>query len=456
MLGGAAGASGEFQVRYYSVGAAQTFLDALSVQLKLQSPSSEFDSYAAELSAETPLQSLSGRYTSGRHSFQVQARRQADLVLNSSTLSGNLNYFYSPVMEPAGLALSSVSAFYAYSGSQSPTQATDVHTAGLNFGVRFSDALSGSLGGSGTLVDITAGTFTSSQQSATASGSLNYRDPATSASVSPSLTLADGALRWNVGLYARTAVNEDLAVSGYANLNSSSVPTTTAEVEYDASTLLGDGTPRGRLKLGAAVTYTSPVLTLTGRARTFLNPNLSFGASVGYTLATSALTYTADASGKLGPVYLSVNTSLRTQPGAASGFSVGASLSSQADPVYGSLSVGYQSQGDVQSGYGYGTFGYRSGGLDVGITLALNATFQSTGALGSVSLGTGLVGTGLVGSGIVGGTASDGWQILGTADLTAAYAIAENIDVSATVRYEQPSAASPAHLRYGAGLRYRF
>jgi allophanate hydrolase subunit 1 len=80
----------------------------------------------------------------------------------------------------------------------------------------------------------------------------------------------------------------------------------------------------------------------------------------------------------------------------------------------------------------------------VGTTLALTATAQSGGTLG------------LVGSGIVGGTASGGWQIIGTADLTAAYAIFDNIDVSASVRYEQDSSASPAHLRYGAGLRYRF
>ncbi|MGY2896374.1 hypothetical protein [Deinococcus sp. UYEF24] len=446
MLSGAAGASGEFQVRYYNVDASQTLLDAFSVQLKLLSPSSEANSYAVDLSAETPLQSLTGRYTSGRHTFQVQARRQADLLLNSSTLSGNLNYFYSPIIGPSGLALSSLSAFYAYSGSAAPTQATDVHTAGVNFGVRISDTLSASLGGSGTLVGIKAGTFNLSQQSANAYGSLNYRDTTTSASFSPSLTIADGTLRWNVAMYARTAVTEDLAVSGYANVSSSSVPTTTAEVEYDASALLGDKTPRGKLKVGAAVTYTSPVFTLTGRARTYLNPNLSLGGSVAYTPTTSALTYTADASGKLGPVYLSVNASLNTQPNADSGFSVGASLSSQGDPLYGSLSVGYQSQGNFQSGYGYGTFGYRSGGLDVGVTLALNATAQP-----GLSLG-----TGLVGSGIVGGTGAGGWQILGTADLTAAYAVLENIDVSATVRYEQASAASPAHLRYGAGLRYRF
>jgi len=445
MLAGTAGASGEFGIRYYNVGESQTLLDAFSVQLKLLSPSSEANSYAVDLSLETPLQSLTGRYTLGRHSFQVQARRQADLVLNSSTLAGNLNYFYSPVLTPSGLALSSLSAFYAYSGSTSPTQVTDVHTAGVNFGVRFSDSLSASLGGSGTLVDIQAGTFSSSQQSATASGSLNYRDTTTSASVSPSLSLADGTLRWNVSLYARTAVNVDLAVSGYANVSSSSVPTTTAEVEYDASALLGNNTPKGKLKVGAAVAYTSPVFTLTGRARTYLNPNLSLGGSVAYTPATAALTYAADASGKLGPVYLSVNTSLNTLPNAASGFSVGASLSSQGDPLYGSLSVGYQSQGEYQSGYGYGTFGYRRGGLDVGLTLALNATAQTP-----------LVGTGLVGSGIIGGTGAGGWQVLGTADLAAAYAVAEDIDVSAAVRYEQTSAATPAHLRYGAGLRYRF
>jgi hypothetical protein len=444
MLSSAAGASGEFQVRYYSVGADQTLLDAFSVQLKLLSPASADSSYAVDLSAETPLQSLTGRYTSGRHSFQVQARRQVDAVGDSSNLSGNLNYFYSPVLEPSGLALSSFSAFYAYSGSQSPTQATDVHTAGLNFGVRFSDNLSASLSGSGTLVNIQAGTFTSNQQSASASGSLNYRDANTSASISPSVTLANGVLGWNIGLSARTALNDDLAFSGYANLNSSSVPTTTAEVEYDASALLGDGTPRGKLKLGAAVTFTDPVLTLAGRVRTALSPDLNLGASVGYTPSTAAVTYTADASGRLGSVYLNANASLSTVPDTAASFSVGASLSSQADPLYGSLSVGYQQQSTYQSGYASGSFGYRSGGLQVGTTLALTATAQSGGALG------------LVGSGIVGGTAFGGWQIIGTADLTAAYAIFDNIDVSASVRYEQESSASPAHLRYGAGLRYRF
>ena len=213
-MSSAAGASGEIQLRYYSIGASQTFLDAFGVQFKLQSPSSQANSYAVDLSAESPLQNLTARYSSGRHFVQVQARRQADSVLNTSNLSGNLNYSYSPVVGPSGLAFSSFSAFYAYSASQSPTQATSVHTGGLNFGVRISDTFSGSLSGSGTLVDIKAGTFSSNQTSLTASGSLNYRQASTSASINPSLTFADGKTRWNVGMNARSALTGDLTLSG--------------------------------------------------------------------------------------------------------------------------------------------------------------------------------------------------------------------------------------------------
>ena len=439
LLSSAAGATGEFQLKYYSVGASQTFLDALSVQFKLQSPSSQKSSYAVDLSAETPLQTLTGRYSSGQHFVQVQARRQADPVLNSSNLSGTLNYSYSPVLGPSGLAFSSFSAFYAYSGSQSPTQATTVHIAGLNVGVRVSDTLSGSLSGSGTLVDIKAGTFSSDQQSVTASGSLNYRKSETTASVNPSLTYADGKALWNVGLSARTALSADLALSGNANLSSSSPATTTADVDYDVSALLGAGTPKGKLKVGAAVTLTSPVFTVTGRLRTAPTSNLNLGASVGYTPSTAALTYAADASSKVGPMYLSANTSLSTAPGTAAAFSVSTSLSAQAQPVYGSVSAGYQRQGESQSAYASGTFGYRQGRLDVGTTLALNATEQNTVTTGA---------------GTAAGTS--GWLVLGSADLTAAYAVLENIDVTASVRYEQVSTASSAHLRYGAGLRYRF
>ncbi|TSA79786.1 hypothetical protein FNU79_17545 [Deinococcus detaillensis] len=437
IMSSVAGASGEVQIRYYSVSAAQSFLDAFSVQLKLQSPSSQTNSYAVDLSVETPLQSLTGRYTSGRHTVQVQARRQVDFVQKSANLSGNLNYSYSPVLEASGLALSSFSAFYAYNGSQSPTQATTVHTGGLNFGVRISDALSGSLSGSGTLFDIKAGTFSSNQTSLMASGSLNYRKSSTTASINPSFTFADGKTRWNVGLNARAALTGDLALSGYTNLSSSSPATTTADLDYDASKLLGQGTPKGKLSVGAAVTLTSPVFTVTGRVRTAPIPNLTLGGSVGYTPSTSALTYSADASGKLGPMYLSANTSLSTAPETAAAFSVSTSISAQAQPVYGSVSLGYRRQGESQSGYASGTFGYRQGSLDLGTTLALNAFSQ-----GNLNTGT--------------SSAAGAWQILGTADFTAAYAVLKNIDVTGSVRYEQASTASSNHLRYGAGLRYRF
>ncbi len=439
VMSSAAGASGEVQLRYYSIGASQTFLDAFGLQFKLQSPSTQTNSYAVDLSVESPLQNLTARYSSGRHFVQVQARRQADPVLNSSNLSGNLNYSYSPVLSASGLAFSSFSAFYAYSGSQSPTQATAVHTGGLNFGVRISDTFSGSLSGSGTLVDIKAGTFSSNQTSLTASGSLNYRQANTSASINPSLTFADGKTRWNVGMNARAALTGDLTLSGYTNLSSSSPATTTADLDYDASKLLGQGTPKGKLSVGAAVTLTSPVFTVTGRLRTALTPNLNLGGSVGYTPSTTALTYSADASGKVGPMYLSANTSLSTAPNTAAAFSVSTSISAQAQPVYGSVSLGYRRQGESQSGYASGTFGYRQGSLDVATTLALNATAQNTVTTGAgTAAGTG------------------GWLVLGTADLTAAYAVLKNIDVSGSVRYEQASTASPAHLRYGAGLRYRF
>lgn len=115
--------------------------------------------------------------------------------------------------------------------------------------------------------------------------------------------------------------------------------------------------------------------------------------------------------------------------------SVSTSLSSQAAPLYVSLSVGYRRQGQNQSAYSSGIFGYRSGGLEVSTTLALNATVLGANA----------------------GTAQEsGWQVYGNAELTAAYAVQKDLDVSGRVRYAPAVGTSPAHLRYGAGLRYRF
>ncbi|SMB82635.1 hypothetical protein SAMN00790413_04092 [Deinococcus hopiensis KR-140] len=439
-LGGAAGASGEFHVKFYSFAAPQTLADALSVQFRIQSPGGGPSSYAAELLAESRQQNLTARYSSGRNFFQVQARRQSDPILNNSTLSGTLSYSYSPALAPTGLAMSSFSTYYSYSASQSPTQSVQVHSGGLNFGVRFSDTLSGSVNGSVFLVDIKAGTSSSTQRSATLSGSLNYRKDATTVSASPSVSLADGKASWNVGVNARTAPRSDLTLSANANASSSSPPTASAEVQYDASALLGTGTPKGKLSVGSAISVSSAAYTVSGRVRTTVNPNLSLGGSVAFTPTTSDVTYTADASGKLGAAYLSANTSLGTRPGTAPAFSVGASVSSQAAPLYGSLFVGYRRQDPNQSGNASGTFGYRSGKLDVSSTVALNATQSASSPSAGQT-----------------GTTPGAWQISGFADLTAAYAVGEKYDVSGSLRYEAGSGPqAPARLRYGVGLRYRF
>ncbi|GGL19550.1 hypothetical protein [Deinococcus radiotolerans] len=425
-------------MKVYSYAAPQTFLDAVNVQFRLQSPGGGASSYAAEVQADSRQQALTARYSSGRNAFQVQARRQSDPVQKSETRSGTFAYSYSPTVPATGVALTNLSTYYSYSGSRSATQSTQVHSGGLNAGVRFSDQLFGSLNGAATLVDIQAGTYSSVQRSATLSGSLNYRKDATSASASPSLTVAEGKTRWTVGVNARTSLRDDLALSGTATLSSTSPPTASADLQYDASALLGEDTPRGKLSVGAAVTV-PPAYTVSGRVRTTVNPNLSLGGSASFTPATRDVTYAADASGKLGPVYISASTSLSTRPNTDPAFSVNTSVSSQAAPAYGSLSVSYRRQGLNQSGNASGTFGYRTDKLDLSTTLALTAT-QSAGFTGA------------------GQTPTPGpWQISGSADLTAAYAVQQNLDVSASLRYEPGSGTTtPTRLRYGVGLRYRF
>lgn len=433
MLSSSAQASGEFQVRFYSFSAPQTLADALSVQLKFQSPPNGTTSYAADLLAELNQQNLTARYTTGRHSFQVQVRRQLIPGLGSAALSGTVSYSYAPSMPATGLAISSFSTYYSYSGSTSPTQSVHVNYGGVNVGVRLSDTLSSSVTGSASLTDIQAGTFSSVQRNASLAGGVYYRKDNTSASLNPSVTwTADAPSRWNLSANARTTIGDNLTLSANTYLASGATTTSSAEAQYDASALLGEGTPKGKLSVGAGITVTPPAFTVTGRVRSVLTPQLTVGASVGYTPSTSAVTYAADASGQLGALYLSANTSLSTQPDTEPAFSVGTSLSSQAAPLFGSLSLGYRKQGANQNAYSSGTFGYRSGKLDVSTTLALNATTQ---------------------------VASDGaanWVLYGSADLTATYAVQKNWDVSGSVRYEAASGTTPAHLRYGLGLRYRF
>ena len=432
-----AGGSGEFHVRFYSFSEPQTLADALSVQFRYQSPSGPADNYAADLQADAQQQNVSARYSSGRDAFQVQARRQADPAQNSSTLSGTLSYSTSFALPPAGLAISSLAAYYAYNGSQSPTQAVQVNSGGVSVGLRLSDTLSSSVSGSASLVDIQAGTFSVTQRSATLSGGLYYRQGTTSASLNPSFTLSDDQARWYVGANAQTALRDDLLLSGTANVSSSSSPSASADLQYDASALLGEGTPRGKLSFGAAVSVTPPAYTLTGRVRTALTPTLSLGGSAAFTPATSDVTYSADASAKAGPVNISANASLGTRPDTAPALSVSTSVSSaQAGPPYGSVSLGYREQGSSQSANAYGTFGYRAGKFDVSTTLSLYGTHSA----GSDQTGT-----------------EDDWVWSGAAEFSAAYAVQEDIDVSANLRYEPGSGPSkPARLRFGAGLRYRF
>ncbi|GGS09970.1 hypothetical protein [Deinococcus sedimenti] len=438
-LAGHAGASGEFHVRFYSVQAPQTFLDAVNVQFRIQSSGGGTAQYGADLLADTRQQSVTARYSSGRNAVQVQARRQVDRARDTTALSGTVSYSYSPTVAPSGVAISSVSTYYAYSGSESPAQSTQVHTGGATMGVRFTDTLTGSVTGSATQVGVRAGTFSSDQRSASLSGALNYRRKSLSVSASPSVSVADGKTRWSVGASAQAALRDDLTLSGTATVTSTSPATASADLQYDASALLGSGTPRGKLSVGAGVSVTPPGYTVSGRVRTTVSPNLSLGGSASVTPATRDVTYAADASGKLGSVYITANTSLTTRPNADPALSVGASVSSQAAPMFGSLSAGYRRQGLNQSAYASGTFGYRGGNLDLTTTLALNATQHAGPASGGLP------------------AAPGPWQLSGSADLTAAYAVQKNFDVSASVRYEPGSSATtPTRLRYGAGLRYRF
>lgn len=150
-------------------------------------------------------------------------------------------------------------------------------------------------------------------RSANLSGGPYYRKGNASASVNPSASWSeDAAVRWNVSANARTIVADNLTLSASTNISPGSATNSSADLQYDASALLGEGTPKGKLILGAGVTFSPPNFTVMGRVRSALTSNLSVGASVGYTPATSDVIYAADASGKVGPLSVSANASLST------------------------------------------------------------------------------------------------------------------------------------------------
>ncbi|WP_380129921.1 hypothetical protein [Deinococcus sonorensis] len=416
-------ASGELEVKGYSYTSPLTLADAFSFRVRYQSPPSSTTSYGGDLTLEHRQQLFSARYYGSGNSVQAQLRRTLDPQAGTSSTSATLSYSYTPTPPASGVAFTSLTAYYALSATTSATQNVTVNTGGVNVSARLADTVSSSLTAAVTNVNVKAGDFTSQTFSSALAGTLSYSKDTTSASASPTLNLQGGKVSWGVGLSARTTVETRLTLAATSYLSGTSAPSGSLDVGYDLSDTLGPQTPAGRLTVGATASYSSPSVSFGARVRSVLTPTLTLGGALSYTPATSALTYAADASGRVGGLTLAVNTSVTTAANTPAAFSVSGSAGAQSAPWYGALSASYRRQGDTQSGSAAGTFGYRQAPLDIGVTLALNATPQ----------------------------------LSGTADLTLGYAITPSVDLNGTVRYERSTlATSRPVIRYGAGLRYRF
>lgn len=422
ILGPAVQAEGTLELRGFSISGSQTLLDAFSIRGHYQMIGDAGSSYGGDFSADTSLQSISARYSSGQHAVQGQFQRKVASDINSSA-SGTFSYSYAPVQQGSGAAFTSVSTFYSYSGSSSASQSVSVNVLGASTSARLAEHVNTTLNATATRVNVEAGTFSSQQTGGSLSGSVSYAQDSTSVSLSPNVSLQNGDVSWSAGLNGSTKPGPQVTLTGSAYLTPTSPISGTIDAGYDASPLFGTDTPAGRLTVGATASLSNQQVSFGARAASVISAALSVGTNVAYTPATSALTVGGNASGRVGGLALSLNSSVVTAPDVDPAFSVSGSVSGQTAPWYGSLYGSYRRQGNTQGANVGGTFGYRLAPLDVGVTLALSAYPQ----------------------------------LSGTAEATAAYTVTEHFDVSGSARYERTSGAdATTRLRYGIGLRYRF
>ncbi|GGL07935.1 hypothetical protein [Deinococcus radiotolerans] len=412
-LSSAAQAEGSVQLRLYSVPAPLDLRDSASVTLHYQTPRGSRDAITVDLSAERTAATFGIRYTQPRHTLQATGRRSADLAAARSDLGATLVYTYVPALPGSGAALTAVTTFYSLSSSASPTSAYSSHTLGVAGSARLTRELN--LSTTATTTAVSLRQQASPLWSGAVSGALSYARDGTSAYLAPSLNLQKAGTRWNVTAGGSTRLQPNLTGTATVALTQGSPLSASGTLAYTT----------GRWHLQTTAATSTNRFTLGAGTRLTVSERLALGTSATYAPSTRTPTVAADVSAKAGGLSFGVTTSLALPPDTTPTFTAQANLSGQQQPWQGSLNLSYTRAPTTTSASATGTLSYTSGALNAQVGLGLNHSGPEK-------------------------------PITGRADLTVNYAVTPRLDLSASARYEQSAAATPATYRYGLGLRYRF
>lgn len=416
-LSGSAAAEGRIQLQLYSVPAPLTPLDSISLSFHYQVNPGQGPNAVLDLRAERASASFGVRYSNPHHSLQVTGKRSTDVQAGRAAASATATYTYIPSVPPDGLALTSATLLYTYSGNDTPTYSVGSHTVGVNAGVRFDDHVTNT-----TTATVSAVLLTGQPNpiwNGNVSSSLVYAQDKTVAYLVPSVSVQSGQALWSVTGGASGSLASDLTAKADASWSTGAAPNVNAALTYTLHAWQFATTAR----------YSNQNFSVGAGARVSLPDDLILGTHIAVIPATLATTYSADLSKVLGGVRFNVTSSLNAPPDAGPTFSVQTSVSGQKKPWNGNLNLQYTHSPTATTGSATGTLGY---------------TAESFGA--QVSLGLNL------------NTPANAQTIpTGQAEASVSYNLTRQLALSGSVKYERSVAvmAAPSY-RYGIGLIYLF
>jgi len=416
-LSGFAAAEGSIQLQLYSVPAPLTLLDSVNVSLHYQINLGQGPNAALDVTAERTAVTFGVRYSGPHHSVQVSGQRRADVQAGRATTSATAVYTYVPDVPTDGVALTSATLLYVYSGSETPTYTVSSHTAGLSAGVRLNDHFTD------TTTAIVSTVLLTGQPSPLWSGNVSsalvYAQDTTTAYLVPSVSVQSGQALWSVSGGAGGTLAPNLTATADASWSAGTTPSVTTAVNYAL----------GAWQFNATAGYSGQDFSVGAGTRVSLPNDLTIGAHVALVPATLTPIYAADLSKGVGGLRFSVASSLSAPSDADATFSVQASVSSQKKPWTGNLNVYYTRGPTATTGSATGTFGYTDGAFGAQVGLGLNLS-----------------------------TVAAAQPILtGRAELIFSYEVTPQLALSGSARYERSVAvlAEPSY-RYGVGLVYLF
>lgn len=416
-LSGSAAAEGSIQLQLYSVPAPLTPLDSVNVSLHYQINPGQGPNVSLDLNAERTAVSFGVRYSVPHHSVQVSGQRRADVQAGRTTTGTTAVYTFIPDVPADGVALTSTTLLYVYSGSETPTYTVSSHTVGLSAGVRLDDHLTDTTTATASTVLLTG--QPDPLWSGNVSSALVYAQDTTNAYLVPSVSVQGGQAMWSVSGGAGGTLAPDLTATANASWSAGATPSVNAALNYTL----------GAWQFDATTGYSGQDFSVGAGARVSLPNALAIGAHVSLVPATLTPIYAADLSKEAGGLRFSVASSLSAPPDADPTVSVQASVSGQKKPWTGNLNVSYTRSPTATTGSATGTFGYTAGafGAQVGVGLNLSAAAAAQPIL------------------------------TGQAELSLSYAITPQFALKGSARYERSVAvlAEPSY-RYGVGLVYLF